>query len=222
MLKENITSVLEYIKNGNPFNEKISLVGATKFVPVSVINEAVNYGLEIVAENQVQEFVKKTEFIKGAKQHFIGHLQTNKVKYLVGKVSLIHSVSSVKLLQEISKRAITLGRVQNVLLEINVKKEPTKSGFYLEDVENVLSTLKDYKGILVKGFMCVLPICDSKLELTLYCKTMRDLFDKYKNAYSLEYLSMGMSADYKTAIECGSNMIRLGSTLFGPRNYGEK
>ena len=222
MLKDNLSAILEYIKNGNPFGEQITLVGATKFVDTKVINEAINLGLKVVAENQVQEFVKKTDFIKGASQHFIGHLQTNKVKYLVGKVELIHSVDSVRLLDEISKRAQKLGVVQDVLLEINVKKEPTKSGLFLEDLEEILSLITNYKGVKLKGFMCVLPICDKKEELAIYCKTMRALYEKYKDAYNLEYLSMGMSADYKTAIEYGSNMIRLGSTIFGPRNYGDK
>ena len=222
MLKENLSAVLEFIKNGNPFGESITLVGATKFVDVSVINEAISLGLKVVAENQVQEFIKKTDFIKGASQHFIGHLQTNKVNYLVGKVELIHSVDSVRLLDEISKRAQKLGVVQDVLLEINVKKEPTKSGLYLENLEDVLNIIKNYSGTRIKGFMCVLPICNDKEELAGYCKVMRTIYETYKNAFNLEYLSMGMSADYKTAIEYGSNMIRLGSTIFGPRNYGDK
>ena len=127
MLKDNLLSIIEEIKNGNPYGEDITLVGATKFVDVEVINDAIDLGLKVVAENQAQEFVRKTEFIsKNAKQHFIGHLQTNKVKYLVGKVDLIHSVDSVKLANAINERALKLGVVQNVLLEINVGGESSK------------------------------------------------------------------------------------------------
>ena len=223
MLKENLLSILDEIKSGNPYGEEITLVGATKFVDVETINEAISLGLKVVAENQVQEFVRKNEFIsKNASQHFIGHLQTNKVKYLVGKVALIHSVDSVKLATTISERAQKLGVVQDILLEINIGGEVSKSGFNVLEIENVLNTISSLSGVKIKGFMTVLPIT-SDIEVTRDCaKSMRKIFDKYKEDYNLSYLSMGMSGDYKIAIDCGSNMIRIGSTIFGKRNYGDK
>jgi pyridoxal phosphate enzyme (YggS family) len=222
MLKDNLLSILEELKSKNPFNEEITLVGATKFVDVSVINQAISLGLKVVAENQVQEFVKKNDLIsKDASQHFIGHLQTNKVKYLVGKVDLIHSVDSLKLANVINERAIKLGVVQDILLEINIGGEISKSGFSILEVENALKQISLLSGVSVKGFMTVLPITDD-IGITKKCaKEMRGIFDKFKTEYSLSYLSMGMSGDYKIAIECGSNMIRLGSVIFGKRNYNK-
>ncbi len=222
MLKDNLLPILEEIKGKNPFNEDITLVGATKFVDVSVINQAISLGLKVVAENQVQEFVKKTDLIsKDASQHFIGHLQTNKVKYLVGKVKLIHSVDSLKLASVISERAIKLNVVQDILLEINIGGEVSKSGFSTLEIEDALKQIASLSGLSVKGFMTVLPITED-IGITKKCaKKMREIFDKYKTEYSLTYLSMGMSGDYKIAIECGSNMIRLGSIIFGKRNYNK-
>ncbi len=223
MLKENLLSILGEIKNGNPFGEEITLIGATKFVDVEVINTAISLGLKVVAENQVQEFVRKHEFIlSDASQHFIGHLQTNKVKYLVGKVDLIHSVDSVKLANVISERAIKTGVVQNILLEINIGGEVSKSGFSIDDIDSAIKEISALKGVFVKGVMTVLPITDNPVITENCAKTMREIFDKYKKEYNLEYLSMGMSADYKIAIKHGANMIRIGSTIFGKRNYGDK
>lgn len=222
MLKDNLLPILEEIKGKNPFNEDITLVGATKFVDVSVINQAISLGLKVVAENQVQEFVKKTDLIsKDASQHFIGHLQTNKVKYLVGKVKLIQSVDSLKLASVISERANKLNVVQDILLEINIGGEVSKSGFSTLEIEDALKEISLLSGLSIKGFMTVLPITED-IDITKKCaKKMRELFDKYKTEYSLTYLSMGMSGDYKIAIECGSNMIRLGSVIFGKRNYNK-
>lgn len=223
MLKENLLSILEEIKGGNPYGEEITLVGATKFVDTETINEAISLGLKVVAENQAQEFVRKTEFISPlASQHFIGHLQTNKVKYLVGKVELIHSVDSIKLATAISERALKIGAIQDVLLEINIGGEENKSGFSRDEFDSAIKEVSLLKGVRVKGIMTVFPITDN-LSVTENCaKSMRAIFDKYKNEYNLSYLSMGMSADYKIAIENGSNMIRIGSTIFGKRNYGDK
>ncbi len=223
MLKENLLSILEEIKGGNPYGEEITLVGATKFVDAETINEAISLGLKVVAENQAQEFVRKTEFISPlASQHFIGHLQTNKVKYLVGKVELIHSVDSIKLATAISERALKVGTIQDVLLEINIGGEENKSGFSRDEFDSAIKEVSLLKGVRVKGIMTVFPITYN-LSVTENCaKSMRAIFDKYKNEYNLSYLSMGMSADYKIAIENGSNMIRIGSTIFGKRNYGVK
>lgn len=222
MLKENLEKVLFEIANGNNLGEPITLVGATKTMSVETINQAISYGLKVVAENKVQEFNQKSEFINGAEQHFIGHLQTNKVKYLVGKVSLIHSVDSLRLANEINRVAIKKNVVQEVLVEINVGGELSKSGYSFENAINgVLEIVNSCANVKVVGLMAMLPHLDDSDALANLTKKMRTLYDHLIN-YGLpfKYLSVGMSNDYKTAILNGSNMIRLGRTIFGERNYG--
>ena len=224
MLKENLEKVLFEIANGNNLGEPITLVGATKTMSVETINQAISYGLKVVAENKVQEFNQKSEFINGAEQHFIGHLQTNKVKYLVGKVSLIHSVDSLHLANEINRVAIKKNVVQEVLVEINVGGELSKSGYSFENAINgVLEIVNSCANVKVVGLMAMLPHLDDNDALANLTKKMRTLYDYLIN-YGLpfKYLSVGMSNDYKTAILNGSNMIRIGSLLFGDRDYGRK
>ena len=223
MLEENLKKIITELSNGNNLGEKITLVGASKTMSVEVINRAVKLGLKVVAENKVQEFREKTELIdKSASQHFIGHLQTNKVKYLVGKVELIHSVDTVKLANEISNCAVKRNVVQNILLEVNVGGELSKSGFSIENVEDCIKEITTFSGIKVVGLMAMLPKTDDLELKEKLCLQMREIFDKLKaQGLPFEYLSMGMSNDYKTAIKCGSNMIRLGSYIFGQRNYGD-
>ena len=221
MLKENLDKVFEKIKNGNNLGEEILLVGATKTMPVDVINNAVDLGLCAVAENRVQEFNEKHELIdKRAIQHFIGHLQTNKVKYLVGKVELIHSVDSVRLAQEIDRVANLRSVTQNVLIEVNVGGELSKSGFDFDECFNAVETVaKTCKNVRIKGLMAMLPPSDDKELLKELCLKMRTAYNKLKeNGYDMQYLSMGMSNDYELAINNGSNLIRLGRTIFGQRN----
>lgn len=223
MLKDNLYNVIESIKNGNNLGEKIHLVGATKMVDADTINKAIEYGLKIVAENKVQEFRQKTHLIDtNATQHFIGHLQTNKVKYLVGNVSLIQSVDSIHLAEEISKVAKNKGVIQNILAEVNVGGELSKSGFDLENIFSAVKSLNSLENIELVGLMAMLPKLDGEQKLSILCLKMREIFDKLKEeGYNMQYLSMGMSGDYKVAIKNGSNMIRLGSTIFGKRNYGD-
>ena len=219
---ENLDKVLKEIENGNDLGEKITLVGATKFVPVEIINQAIEKGLKVVAENKVQEFREKTDMLdKTAEQHFIGHLQKNKVKYLVGKVALIQSVDSLPLAEEISDFAVKRGVIQDILLEVNIGEEESKSGLFYEEVIPVAKAVSALKGVALKGLMAMLPNTDDeKLKISL-CKKMRYLYDELKKeGFALTYLSVGMSEDYKTAIKNGSNMIRLGSLIFGQRNYG--
>ena len=219
---QNLSDVLQEISLGNNLGEEITLVGATKTVPVETINLAIQNGLKVVAENKVQEFNQKHEFILGARQHFIGHLQTNKVKYLVGKVELIHSVDTVKLANEISNCAVKRNVVQNILLEVNVGGELSKSGFSIENLEDCIKEITTFSGVKVVGLMAMLPKTDDLALKEKLCLQMREIFDKLKaQGLPFEYLSMGMSNDYKTAIKCGSNMIRLGSYIFGQRNYGD-
>lgn len=220
---ENLKNVLNEIKDGNNFGEEITLVGATKFVPVETINLAGSSGLKVVAENKVQEFREKTDKLSPfLSQHFIGHLQTNKAKYLVGKVALIQSVDSLDLLRVISELAVKKGVTQDVLLEVNVGNEPSKSGFLYEETESALMQSENFNGVRVLGLMAMLPNTDDDELKAGLCRKMRDLFDKLKEKHDdFKYLSIGMSGDYKIAIKNGSNMIRLGSLLFGQRYYNK-
>lgn len=224
MLETNLETVFDRIKNGNDLGEKIAVVGATKTMSADVINRAVAAGLKIVAENKVQEFREKTALINGADQQFIGHLQTNKVKYLVGKVSLIQSVDSLRLAEEINKEAAKKRVLQRVLVEVNIAGEPNKSGFKYEEAADAAKKIaKTYSELEVVGLMTMLPKSNDENYLIDLCKKMRALYDALKtDGLPFEYLSMGTSDDYEIAIRNGSNMIRLGRTIFGERNYGEK
>ncbi len=222
MLKKNLDTVLNEIKNGNNLNEKITLVGATKMVDPDVINSAINMGLKVVAENKVQEFRLKTDLLIDCEQHFIGHLQTNKVKYLVGKVSLIQSVDSIHLAKAIHNEAVKKQVVQDILIEVNIGGELSKSGFSFDNaIEGINEIIKSFNGVKVVGLMAMLPHTEDEELLISLCEKMRSLYDSLnENGLGLKYLSMGMSEDYLIAINHGSNMIRLGSKLFGKRNYG--
>ncbi len=222
MEDKKLLEILQEIKLGNNLGETITLVGATKTMPINDINRAISLGLKVVAENRVQEFTAKYDFIKGATHHFIGHLQTNKVKYLVGKVDLIHSVDSLKLAQEISRQAIKKGVTQNILVEINIGGELSKSGFNPQNATQAISDIASLPNLKIKGLMAMLPHSNDLKLIENLCKDMRALYNSLKNVYNeFEYLSVGMSGDYKIAIQNGSNMIRLGSLIFGKRNYNE-
>lgn len=219
MLKKNLEKVLNEISNGNNLGEEITLIGATKTMPVNIINQAISFGLKVVAENKVQEFREKTDLICGAEQHFIGHLQTNKVKYLVGKVALIHSVDSLHLASEIDRVAKNRGVIQSVLAEINIGGELSKSGFdFFNAKENVLKMCSEFKNLRILGLMAMLPNSEDEEMLANLTKKMRALYDELKEeGLPFSHLSIGMSGDYKIAINNGSNMIRLGRTIFGER-----
>ena len=223
MLENNLKKVFEQIKDGNNLGEQITLVGASKTMDAETINKAVSLGLKVVAENKVQEFREKTNLIEGAEQQFIGHLQTNKVKYLVGLVTLIQSVDSVHLAEAIDLQAKKKQVVQDVLIEINVGGELSKSGFDFENAKNGIKEIKNsFSNVRILGLMAMLPHTDDQNLLIELCEKMRSLYDELnQEGYNFKYLSMGMSADYQVAIKHGSNMIRLGSNIFGKRNYGE-
>ena len=219
MYKENLKNILEELSKGNNLGEEITLIGATKTIPPEVINEAISLGLKVVAENRVQEFRKKTELIdKNARQDFIGHLQTNKVKYLVGKVDTIHSVDSVNLANEISKRAKSLNLTQNILMEINIGGELSKSGFSKENAIESALTLSKLDNVNLVGVMAMLPKSEDEEYLSTLSSEVRDIYDKLNQlGLKLSMLSMGMSNDYKIAIKNGANAVRLGSIIFVKR-----
>ncbi|MBR2023885.1 MAG: YggS family pyridoxal phosphate-dependent enzyme, partial [Clostridia bacterium] len=208
---------------GNPFGEKVSLVAATKMQTVESINECILAGVDAVAENKAQEFRDKNELLLPCVRHFIGHLQTNKVKYLVGKVQLFHSCDRDELANEIARLSIQRGVVSDVLIQINIGEEENKGGYAFDSAKDTFARLSQTQGLKVKGFMAMLPETDDEILLRALTRKMRGLFEWAKTqSNEVEYLSMGMSGDYALCISEGSNMIRVGSTIFGARDYSIK
>ncbi len=204
--------------------EDIILLGATKTVPVEMINFAAEQGLQFAGENRVQELTAKLPFMdKNIHRHFIGHLQTNKVKYVVGNVELIHSVDSVKLAKEIGKESLKKGIVTDILLEVNIGKEESKSGFPAEEVQENFKIISQIEGVNIKGLMCIPPDEEKFGPVDRYFAEMRKLFIDISalnmDNNSMQYLSMGMSGDFGQAIRYGANIVRIGTALFGERNY---
>lgn len=211
------------LSKGNAYGEKVLLVAATKTQTAEAINEAIEAGVDAVAENKPQEFRDKNELLLPCPRHFIGHLQTNKVKYLIGKIELYHSCDRDELAGELVKRSVGLGIRSNILIQINIGNEESKSGYAFDEAKEVFARLSQTEGLCVKGFMAMLPDSDDEALLRGLTRKMRGLYEWAKTkSSSVEYLSMGMSGDYKLCIEEGSNVIRVGSTIFGARDYGAK
>lgn len=206
------------IKEG--LNENVTLVAVSKTYPIEVIQEAYDKGQTVFGENKVQELKSKAEILPEASWHLIGHLQTNKVKDAVKYACCIQSVDSLKLAKEINKQCVKLNKKMSVLVQINVSKEETKSGFMIEDIEEALKEINQFSNISLDGFMVIGPNVEDENKINEVFHQANMLFNHYQKLYpSLHILSMGMSDDYKIAIENGSNMIRVGSKLFGKRNY---
>ena len=221
MIAEKVKNALAEIAGGNPFGEKITLVAATKTRTPEEINEAIAAGITDIGENKVQEFTAKYDAVHGANRHFIGHLQTNKVKYLIGKTHLIHSLDRFELADELQKRAGKAGRTADCLLEVNIGSELSKSGFSLADAAGAWRKMRAYPNIRLRGLMAMLPHSDDENLLHSLAAQMRALYDALRaEDENCVHLSMGMSGDWRLCVEEGSNMIRLGTALFGPRNYG--
>ncbi|MDE6441387.1 MAG: YggS family pyridoxal phosphate-dependent enzyme [Clostridia bacterium] len=221
MIEENVKSVLAQIPERNPFGEKITIVAAVKFQSVENINRAISAGIKDIGDNHVQEFREKFDGITGSpRRHFIGHLQTNKVKYLIGKVNLYHSVDRLNLAEELSKRSAGAGIISDILLQVNIGSELSKGGFGLEEVESAYKQIKQLPALKIRGLMAMLPLSDDEQLLKELAKKMRCEYDKLRAQDSnFEYLSMGMSGDWQICVEAGGNMIRLGTSLFGARQY---
>lgn len=205
--------------------EDITFLAATKTVEPEVINHAISLGLDHIGENKVQELLSKYDSynLEKCSLQFIGHLQTNKVRQIVDKVDLIQSVDSVKLANEIAKQSLKLNKTTDILVEVNIGREENKSGVYPENLEELLNEISKIDGISVKGLMTIPPICDNKHKISKYFNNMHNIFidisEKKLDNISMTILSMGMSADYYEAILEGANMVRIGSSLFGARNY---
>jgi len=219
-IKERVQAIKEELQKGNAYGERVLLVAATKTQTAERINAAIEAGVDAVAENKPQEFRDKNEALLPCPRHFIGHLQTNKVKYLIGKIELYHSCDRNELANELARQSISKGVVSNILIQINIGEEESKGGYSYEGAKETFSRLSSTDGLCVKGFMAMLPDIEDERLLRALTQKMRRLYEWAKEQSSqVEYLSMGMSGDYKLCIEEGSNVIRVGSTIFGVRKY---
>lgn len=212
------------IKAGrNP--EDVRLMAVTKTVESVYINKVLDMGADLIGENRVQEFLgKKNELhLDGVEKHLIGHLQTNKVKQIVGEVDMIESVDSFHLAKEINRVSLNKGVTTRVLVEVNVGKEDSKSGVYIEQLEELLYQISELEAVKVSGLMTIPPICDSEKEISDYFSSMYQSFIDIKGKnidnVNMDILSMGMSGDFEAAVANGSNIVRVGSAIFGARKY---
>ncbi len=228
-IAESTAAVLKNIENAAIAAGKdpkdIYLVVASKMNDAERVQEAIKAGVPICGENRVQEMLEKNSqgAYNGAKLHFIGHLQKNKVRQVVGLAELIHSVDSLPLISAINKEAEKKFIVQDILLEVNIGNEESKSGFSPEEIPGILSEICQFSAVRVRGLMAIPPVCRISRENRPYFERMKQLFvdnseKKYDNVY-MDFLSMGMSGDYQEAIACGANMVRVGSAIFGARIY---
>ena len=204
--------------------KEVQLVGASKMNDAAACREAIAGGIDALGENKVQEMLGKYAegAYEGAPLHFIGHLQRNKVRQVVGKVSLIHSVSSLPLLEEIQKQAEKQGIVQNILLEVNIGEEESKSGFGADEVFAAAEYAKTLPNVLLQGLMTIPPVVEEEHGNLPYFRQVAGLYiDINEKLYDnkLKYLSMGMSDDFEDAIAAGATLVRVGSAIFGARNY---
>lgn len=201
----------------------VRLVGITKFKTADEIRPAFEAGLRDAGENRAQEFNEKFDFFTslGVRRHFVGALQLNKVKYLVGRADLIQSVDRPALAEEINRLAVKKGVIQPILIEVNIGREEQKSGVAPEELPELIGIITDMPGVSVNGLMCV-PPAGSEDEARPYFAEMRELFERMRGLegsnVSMRELSMGMSGDYKAAIAEGATMVRIGSAIFGPRS----
>jgi len=204
--------------------DSVQLIAVTKTLEPDTMLKAIEYGARVVGENKVQEILRKFDAIPSDVQwHLIGHLQTNKVRQILDYVVLIHSVDSVSLATEIQKRAEKSSRIVDILIEVNVAQEESKHGLKLGDVEPLLREIESMKNIRVCGLMTVAPFTDDPEDVRIYFKELKQLFDHLKGVklenVKMEILSMGMTNDYEVAIEEGATLIRVGTGIFGERDY---
>lgn len=221
-IKENIA--LSAQKSGRS-EADIHFMAVTKTVEVKYINHALSLGIDLIGENKVQEFLMKKDELKldGVQKHLIGHLQSNKVKKIVPYVDMIESVDSVGIAKEIGKQSVAAGLVSDILIEVNVGGEESKTGMPFDMFDDSIYEIAEIPGVHIRGLMAVPPVCEDKAKLCGYFEQMRKLYvdfkDKKADNINMEILSLGMSSDYPEAIECGSNLVRVGSALFGMRSY---
>jgi hypothetical protein len=218
-----VTENLKELVNKIPSN--VTLIAVSKYQPLEPMREAYEFGIRNFGESKVQELIFKFDnFYKDVNWHFIGHLQTNKVKYIVGKVNLIHSLDSIKLLKEIEKSYSKNNLVANVLMQVNIGREENKYGILEEDLDKLIDEVEKCSFVKVKGIMAILPKGDEASN-RMYFSKVHHIWSKLKEKnfknITMEILSMGMTNDYSIAIEEGSNMVRIGEGIFGHRNYNK-
>ncbi len=227
-----IKSNIEYIqelkeaaarKSGRT-GDDVLLVAVTKLHGADEINEAIDAGITDIGENKVQEIMDKYEKVKPVRWHLIGHLQTNKVKYIIDKVSMIHSVDSLKLAKEIDKRAAQHDLIMDILVQVNSAEEESKFGITTEETDQLIADIaQQCPNIRIKGLMCIAPYEEDPNDARAYFAEVKQIYDKYadrpEERIDFQYLSMGMTNDFEVAIEEGSNLIRVGTAIFGYRDY---
>ena len=242
-IEKNLREIREKInkaklKRDNKYNNKeVRLMAVTKTVTAEKINFAVSQGIDLIGENRVNELLEKYDKLNkdGLEIHFIGSLQTNKVKYIIDKVSMIQSVNSVKLAEEINKRAYLRNAVTDVLIEINIGGEESKTGISPFNYSEFIGVIKDFRNIKIRGLMTIPPFeasaSSDSVEIKKYFNKMREIYESINtgannadvnlNNVNIDILSMGMSEDFEEAVECGSDIIRIGRGIFGERNAAE-
>jgi len=227
-----IKSNIEYVnelkgaaaeKSGRKADD-VLLVAVTKLHTPEEINEAIDAGVTDIGENKVQEIMDKYDAVKPVRWHLIGHLQTNKVKYIIDKVCMIHSVDSFHLAKEIDKRAAQQGIVMDILIQVNSALDENKFGITTDETDDLIKQIsEECPNIRIKGLMCIAPYEDDTNDARPYFAAVKRIFDKYaaqkKDRVDFEYLSMGMTNDFEVAVEEGSNLIRVGTAIFGYRDY---
>ena len=230
-IRENIDAVNKIkseaaLKSGrNP--EDVLLCAVTKTRTAEEINEAIAAGITDIGENKVQEIMDKFDSVRPVRWHLIGHLQTNKVKYIIGKVSMIHSVDSLHLAQEIDRRAAQHGIAMDILIQVNSAQEESKFGVTTDETAGLIRDILDKcPNLRLRGLMCIAPFAENPEDVRVYFAQVKKLYDEYSNTehknLDFKYLSMGMSHDYEVAISEGSNLIRVGTAIFGERDYSKK
>ena len=231
MLKENLEEVEEKIAKAcgraGRAREEVTLIAVSKTKPVEMLQEIYDEGIRDFGENKVQEIMNKYEGVKPVRWHLIGHLQTNKVKYIIDKVCMIHSVDSLKLAEEIDKRAAQHGITMDILIQVNSAMEESKFGITTEETGKLIEDiLENCPNIRIRGLMCIAPFEDNPEDAAQYFAAVKKLYDEYGKLdnprIDFKYLSMGMSNDFEVAIEEGSTLIRVGTSIFGARDYSRK
>lgn len=228
MVTENLKiveqKILDACKRANRDRSEVCLIAVSKTKPIQMIEEAMQSDIHVFGENKVQEIVMKEDALpKNVEWHMIGHLQRNKVKQLVGKVSYIHSVDSLRLATQIQKEYEKAGEVANILIEVNMAKEESKYGIMPEETENLIREISTMKNIKIKGLMTIAPFVENAEDNRIHFKNLKkllvDINSKNIDNVSMTELSMGMSGDYEVAIEEGATFVRVGTGIFGARQY---
>lgn len=231
MIQENLSQVEQKIeeacKRAGRKREEVTLIAVSKTKPVSMIEEAIQYGIKNFGENKVQELVEKIGYLEEKEEtlrwHLIGHLQRNKVKYIVDKVCMIHSVDSIRLAEQIQEEAKKKHIIVDILAEVNIAKENTKFGLQEEEVSFFIENVAKFDNIRVRGLMTVAPFVENPEKNRVFFEKLRklniDIKSKNIDNVTMDVLSMGMTGDYEVAIEEGATMVRVGTGIFGYRNY---